>query len=118
MFYVGNILWVEKGDFREDIPANFTGGVFWSHGTKYWYNKGEWQSFQDPETGEWMPARIWANGKKFWYNKGEKHSFQNPVTGERMPAFINPDGRKSWFDNGFLVKDPKTHDWTNDNVGS
>jgi len=61
---------------------------------------GEQQSYQDPETGKWMPARIDSNGSKWWFDNGELQSFQDPMTKEWMPAIIYPDGSKEWYDKG------------------
>jgi len=69
MFYVGNELWMEEGEGK-DIPANLTGEVFWpDNGSRISYDKGLCQSFQDPETQEWIPSVIF--GIKFWFDKGE-----------------------------------------------
>ena len=68
MFYVGDILWMETN--QEVIPANFIGGAFWPDKVKVWFNKGKIQSFQNPVTKEWMPARINYKGSKQWYDKG------------------------------------------------
>ena len=113
MFYVGDILWMEKDEKEYEIPDfnNFSGCIRWTGGTKIWYDKGKWQSFQDLETQEWMPARIWRDGTKWWYDKGERQSFQDPKTKEWMPAIVWPDGTKWWYDKGELVDNPETYPW-------
>ena len=73
MFYVGDELWFEEGEYFNDIPGfqKFSGCARYPNGTKLWYEKGLRQSFQDSKTGEWMPAVVWSDGSKFWYDKGE-----------------------------------------------
>jgi len=113
MFYVGDVLWLEENENIYDIPdfKNFSGCFRRPSGTKECFDKGEWQSFQDPVTKEWLPADSYADGTKYWYDKGKIQSFQNPVTLEWMPAIIEADGRKYWLDEGKRVDNPKTYCW-------
>jgi len=113
MFYVGDILWMEDGDYHSDISdiQNFCGCIRWPNRDMRWYDRGLKQSFQSPVTKEWMPASIGDDGEKRWYDKGDIQSFQDPVTGEWMPALIWADGSKYWYDKGELVRDPETYDW-------
>ena len=112
MFYVGDILWLEEGEWFQNIPncQNFSGCLHYPNGTKVWYDEGIKQSPQDPETGEWLPAVTFSSGARRWYNKGLEQSFQDPKTKEWIPAEIASDGRKYWFDKGEWV-DPETHSW-------
>jgi len=80
MFYVGDTLWMEWEEWLEDIPdfRNFSGHTNWFNGTKRSFDKGEFQSFQDPVTGEWMPAVIYPGETEYWYDKG--NFVRNPET--------------------------------------
>ena len=117
MFYVGDILWMEKIDKYHNIPnhKDFSGCVRWTFGKTFgrleWFKDGRIQSPQDPVTGEWLPAVVWPNGLKEWFDDGRRHSFPSqtyPVTGERMPAEIHPTGERFWYDRGEWVPDPTT----------
>jgi len=80
MFYVGDALWMEGEESLVNIPGfqKFSGCARYPSGTKYWYEKGLRQSYQDPVTGEWLPAIVWTNGGKMWYDKGR--IVNNPET--------------------------------------
>ena len=106
MFMVGDTLWLEYCDI---VPENFTGRMRFYFGSLLFYKEGQRQSFQDPVTGEWMPAFIRANGTKFWYDKDQMQSFQDPVTRKWMPAVIHNDGTKAWYDNGDWIEDPEEY---------
>ena len=105
MFYVGDVLWLEKDEKEYEIPDfnNFSGCIRWAGGAKYWYEKGWQHSPQDPITQEWLPAIIYPDGRKLWLNKSRAHSFTDPVTGNLMPAAIYPSGFKEWYDKGAKI---------------
>jgi len=113
MFYVGDELWFEEGEYFNDIPGfqKFSGCARYPNGTKLWYEKGLRQSFQDPVTGEWMPAMVRPDGRKYWYEKGLRQSFQDSKTGEWMPAVVWSDGSKFWYDKGEFAGNPETYPW-------
>ena len=113
MFYVGDIFWLEKGEYICDIPNfdNYSGCIRYPSGSKFWYDKNLLQSFQDLVTGEWLPAISYSSGEKSWYDKGLRQSFQDPVTREWMPVTIDYYGRRKWHDKGALVIYPETYPW-------
>ena len=71
MFYVGNVLWMDRGEGFEDVPNchNFSGCIRWFTGKLNFFENGNYYSPKDPVTGELMPAMIYPNGKKVWCTK-------------------------------------------------
>ena len=106
MFYVGDILWLEG--YKSDL-VNFTGIIRCWGGDIHSCKEDQLQSFQDLETGVWLPAIVYYDGGTRWYDEGWLHSFQDPKTGEWMPAIIYFDGTKEWHEKGTLIEDPETY---------
>jgi len=102
MFYVGNILYLEKTESFLDIPNlnTFSGGAFYLNRIEHWFENGKYQSPQDPITGEWLPACVYPLTGKHWYDNDLLHSFRNPITGKLMPAIAYAGGVKYYYDHG------------------
>ena len=110
MFYVGDILWMEKVEYPPS--QSFSGYLRFFNGDIYSFVEGDFQSLQDPITGQWQPACIFVSGLKFWYDKGLLQSLQDPQTQEWMPAVIGFNGRREWWDKGKKVLSPKEYEWS------
>jgi len=72
MFYIGDILWMRDEESFKDRSdfENFSGYIRFSNGDQCYFDKALLKSFQNPETGEWLPAIIYADGTKTWYDGG------------------------------------------------